>query len=321
MQRDTANVAAVLVAGAAEGAPVLLIGPPLAVPAAAHGGRRVAGERRLAIVADQEVVAPAGGEGGGLGGVAELAVAQPQDGLELGADLGQQVGDQLGLVGVAVGVGGQAHGQAAGQVPGHQGLAAQHAAALPPQRPQPFGDSFDRLAVQGGDREAAQGVGQVGGSRLGHGEQLPQAGGGVEEEVLADGQGQAAQLLVGRLVGDGQRPALPGALEGLAAAALVLQEGVGEEGDEGGEGEFAGVAGAAVPLEDRVERLGVTVPLPKQQHGLGQRQAAQDIGGEVRRLHQRRSGGRRAAATPQLPANPMIPNNLQDQKTFTAVAA
>ena len=95
--------------------------------------------------------------------------------------------------------------------------------------------------------------------------------------MFADRQGEAAQLLVGCLLGDGQFAAFATTLETLPAAAVVFEQGVADQGSEGGEGKLVGIAGAAVLLKQVVERGGRTLPLPQQQHGLGQRQAVQDF--------------------------------------------
>jgi len=86
------------------------------------------------------------------------------------------------------------------------------------------------------------------------------------------------------------------ALEALAGTAVVFEEGVANEADEGGEGEFAGVAGAAVRLEEAVKGLRITLPLAEPEDGLRQGQAVQDIRRKVRRLHQRVSERIRTAA-------------------------
>ena len=82
-----------------------------------------------------------------------------------------------------------------------------------------------------------------------------------------------AQLAVDGLGGGRQPPLFLGSLEALAATAAVVEQGIADQIDEGGEGKDFLVAAAAVALEDAVEEGGLENKGPQGQSGIGEGEA------------------------------------------------
>ena len=132
IQGDPPNVHPLLVPRAAQVPPLLDVPPAAAVMRLAGRARRVGVERHPGMIADQEGV-PMLGEAGGLGQVAEGAIADPEPLLgDESSHFGHQVAHEADLVGIAVGMGAHGHGQAAAHVQGDQGPSAQQAAGERP---------------------------------------------------------------------------------------------------------------------------------------------------------------------------------------------
>ena len=169
-----------------------------------------------------------------------------------------------------------------------QGLTAHDPAGAVPQRQQPFRHPFHDLAVQDNDVESVQRRRQ-GRVRCGSGKHLEQALGRVGEEGFTDGQRQAGQLLVGSLNRHGQFAMIATALKALAAAAVMLEEGIADEGDQGSEREFALIGGATPAVEEVVEGL-VSRGLPgEKQDCFTERQPLENF--TIKRRWHRRSLG------------------------------
>ena len=175
---------------------------------------------------------------------------------------------------------------------------------LRPRRPQAVGHALDRLAVQDDDLEVAQGGGEVGvGQHASRRQQLAQAVGGGGQEGFADGRGQAAQLLVGGLIGDGQFAAGAAALEALAAGAVGLEQGVADQGHQGGRRGLWCSRRRDGGVEV-VEGGGIALPVPEVQDGLGQGEAVQEHAGPSQRVA---SSSFQGSAVSQKRARALIP--------------
>ena len=217
--------------------------------------------------------------------VAELAVGHPEP-RPVGPLAGQRdgAGHQPDVVGLAVELGGHRHGQPRARQVGHQHLAADDRAGPAPGGLEPLGDPLDLLAVEADDLELVQRRGQGLGAGRGGQQQRGEPRGGLPEEGLAESRRDAAQLgVVGLLAGRHLAP-LGGALEGGQGAALVQDQRVAGQGDDGGESQQVLVAAAPMAGVEVVEELGVEQVGPGGQGGVGQRDSRQDHGGEdVRR--------------------------------------
>ena len=156
----------------------------------------------------------------------------------------------------------QGHCQAGVEFQGHQGLAAQHAAADAAQQLQPLGDALDRLAIQDGDSEGPQAGRDHGGWP--HRHQLAQPRRTLGQEGGAQADGQPTQFAVGGRDGHLQGVVLLGVLETGAGAAVVVQQGVGDQLDEMGKGQHLVVATAALLVEQTLQERGVGHLLPEQ---------------------------------------------------------
>jgi hypothetical protein len=71
-----------------------------------------------------------------------------------------------------------------------------------------------------------------------------------------------------------------GVLAGLAPAAVGAEEGVGDEVDEGGEGEEVLAAAAAVALEDVIEEGWLEEVVRQGEDGIGHGEASEGLPGE-----------------------------------------
>src|SRR5262249_13633002 len=122
-------------------------------------------------------------------------------------------------------------------------------------------------------------VGQVEDGRAGR-QQRDEACGHVLEEAEAEAEGQASQLAIDRLAGRRQGPGLARLVQARPAAALIAQERLANEVDEGGEGEDVLKAASAMAVEDPVEEVGLQDVVVQGQDGVGQGQSGQHVQGE-----------------------------------------
>jgi hypothetical protein len=84
-----------------------------------------------------------------------------------------------------------------------------------------------------------------------------------------------AQLAVDGFGRGGQPPLLVGPLKALPPAAVMMQQDIAAEIDEGGEGEDVFKAATAVTLKDAVEKGRLQDKGPQRQRGIGQGQAVE----------------------------------------------
>jgi hypothetical protein len=209
--------------------------------------------------------------------VAEPAVGDPQTRARAhGADLGQHGRHQRRIAGFTVRVGAEADRQAAGDVLGRHQFAAQHVALDLAQRLEPLGDILDLLAVQGGGAVGAQAGGQgIGRRRRQDGEQ---AGRGLGEQAATQADRRPPQFAVGRRHRRRQDAEFLGAGETLMAAAVMFEQGIGNEMHEDGKGNDFFVGGPTMALEDTREEVVVEDVVEQAQTGFGQRQAPAGFG-------------------------------------------
>ena len=220
------------------------------------------------------------GESGDLIEAAELAVGHPEPRPgDAVAGAREHLRHQATVVGLAVGVGGHGHDQPRRRDQGGQELAAVDLAGGAPRRQQPLGRLLDLLAIEEHDGQSRQAGRQGDGPERG-GQQVLQASGGLLEQAEAQLQGDARQLAIERPRLRRHRPVAAGPQQGGARLAAVLQQGVGDQVEEGGEGQDQLEAAAAVAAEDAVEEVGAEAIGPQPQRGLGQREPIEDLARE-----------------------------------------
>src|SRR5262249_16551380 len=119
---------------------------------------------------------------------------------------------------------------------------------------------------------------QAGGQRVVRvGEDLAQAGGGLEEEALAQGQGGTAEVTVDGLNAGGQRALVLGALEMPMGGKPLSEGGGGGGGGRAREGEGMLVGAGAVAVEDLREEVVRQGVVEETENGIGQRQTLTDL--------------------------------------------
>jgi hypothetical protein len=214
--------------------------------------------------------------GGTTKSAAELPVRDPQDRpRDPRADLRQQLRDQRDVVRLAVRAVAHRQRQPGPQRHRDQRLGPEQRADVPARRPQAARGPLDLLAVEHDGLERVEAPGQQVGAR--HVDQLAEPGRAPGEQRAADRDRHVRQLAVEARLVDRHRAGPRGLDAPAVAAAAVLEQAVPHEPQEVGELQRVGVAAAAVPLVQRVERRGVEREVERRQGGGGQGQAARQL--------------------------------------------
>jgi len=221
-------------------------------------------------------------EVGRLHKIGELPVGNPQPypGEAL-SHFGQQLGHEFHVIGVTITVGTHGHGQSTLKIHVHQGTSTQYAAASPSQRLEPFGDMFDRFAVQHFHSKSSQRRRKRPQSCFR--ENLPQPVRAFGQKTLAQLDRDASELSESRLNRHRQLAALLGALESLPPTTAVHQQRIMHQLHERVEFQDSRVTPMPQSLEQVLQPILIDHESPQRQHGLSQRHPLPSL--RINRVH------------------------------------